>query len=69
MKTDEWVIHTPSVKATKMWPGALGVQSNYALLFARGIVEDNDYGVLPYLVPIRDSNHMAFDGVKVGSIG
>jgi alkylation response protein AidB-like acyl-CoA dehydrogenase len=69
LKTDEWIINTPNIRATKFWPGALGIQSNYALTFARGIVGENDYGVLPFLVPIRDNNHMPFQGVKVGAIG
>ena len=39
LKTDEWIINTPNIRATKFWPGALGIQSNYALTFARGIFE------------------------------
>ena len=44
LKTDEWVIHTPTIRATKFWPGGLGIMSNYAMVFARCVVEDNDYG-------------------------
>lgn len=32
-------------------------------------MDENDYGVLPFLVPIRDSNHMPLEGVRVGAIG
>ena len=53
-KNDEFIIHTPSIKATKFWPGGLGIVGNHAIVFARCIVEENDYGVLPFIVQIRD---------------
>ena len=33
-KTDEFVIHTPSMTATKWWPGEMGGTANYAVVFA-----------------------------------
>jgi acyl-CoA oxidase len=45
LATDEFVIHTPTITATKYWPGDLGRFSSHALVFARTIVGDNDYGV------------------------
>ena len=33
-KTDEFVIHTPSVRATKWWAGDMGRYANYAVVFA-----------------------------------
>jgi len=35
LATDEWVIHTPTIKATKFWPGSLGVHATHAVVFAR----------------------------------
>ena len=49
MKTDEWVIHTPHVKATKFWPGNIAF-GTHAVVFARLIVEENDFGVWPLMV-------------------
>ena len=43
--TDEFVMHTPTIKATKFWPGSLGSVSNHAVVFARCIAGGNDYGV------------------------
>lgn len=54
LKTDEFIIHSPTVTSTKYWPGGLGRWANHALVFARCIVEDNDYGVASFIVPIRD---------------
>ena len=51
----EFVIHTPSLDATKWWPGDMGRTSNYALVLARIIIPDddgelNDYGLGMFLV-------------------
>jgi acyl-CoA oxidase len=50
MNTDEFVIHTPNIKATKFWPGALGVQATHACVYARLIVGGKDHGVKPFIV-------------------
>ncbi len=52
--TDEFVIHTPSITATKYWPGDLGRFTSHAIVFARLIIDENDYGVQPFMVQIRD---------------
>ena len=54
METDEFVIHTPSIKASKFWPGNLGIQATHAIVFARCIADETDFGVQPYIVQIRD---------------
>lgn len=52
--TDEFVIHTPSVSATKFWPGDLGIFANHAVVYARVIVDGNSLGVFPMIARIRD---------------
>ena len=42
---DEFVINTPSIKAVKFWPGNLGIQATHAIVFARCIANEADYGV------------------------
>ena len=70
MDTDEFVIHTPSIKATKFWPGALGVMATHAVVFARCIAGGNDYGVQSFMVQIRDTEtHKPRKGVEVGDVG
>lgn len=54
-KTDEFVIHTPSMTATKWWPGEMGRMANFALVFARLTIPDedgdiNEYGIVPFIV-------------------
>lgn len=49
-KTDEFVINTPTITSTKWWPGELGRFANHAAVFARVIIGENDYGVMPFIV-------------------
>ena len=70
MEKDEFVINTPTITATKFWPGAMGVAANHAIVFARCIVDESDYGVQPFMVQIRDfENHRPMPNVKVGDLG
>jgi len=70
METDEWVINTPNIQATKFWPGSLGVASNWAMVHSRIIVNGKDYGPQPVLVQIRSyEGHMPMKGIKVGELG
>ena len=69
-KTQEFVIHSPSITAYKWWPGGLGTAANHVILMARLILNGKDYGPHPFMVQIRDTEtHKAFPGVKVGVIG
>ena len=38
-KTDEFIIHSPTITSTKYWPGDLGRYTTHAIVFARLIVE------------------------------
>jgi acyl-CoA oxidase len=37
-KTDEFILHSPSISAVKYWPGSLGLFANYAIVFAKLII-------------------------------
>ena len=67
--TDEFIIHTPTVSATKFWPGDLGIFANHSVVYARVIVDNNSLGVFPIIVRIRDENHNPMPGVQCGDIG
>jgi hypothetical protein len=49
-KTDEFIIHTPDIMATKWWPGDIGCFCTHAVVFAQLIIDDNNYGVMPFIV-------------------
>ena len=48
--TDEFVINTPTITATKYWPGDLGRFSSHAVVFARLRIDEDDYGIHPFMV-------------------
>jgi len=70
LATDEFVINTPTFKATKFWPGSLGVVSTHAVVFARCISGENDFGPQAFMVPIRSlEDHKNLPGIKIGDVG
>lgn len=54
--TDEFVLNTPTLTATKFWPGALGRSTNYVLLMAQLYTPDRHHpcGLQMFFVQIRD---------------
>ena len=67
---DEFVIHSPTITSTKFWPGDLGRMSSNAIVFARLIIDENDYGVQPFMVELRDTVTWKLRaGVTTGDLG
>ena len=54
--TDTFVLNSPTITATKFWPGALGHSTNYVLLMAQLYTPDRDHpcGLQMFFVQIRD---------------
>lgn len=70
LATDEFVLHTPNIRATKLWAGGLGLFATHAIVFAKMISGENNYGVNAFMVPIRSRvDHSVFTGVQVGEMG
>ncbi|ODQ77317.1 hypothetical protein BABINDRAFT_10219, partial [Babjeviella inositovora NRRL Y-12698] len=67
--TDEFVINTPHVGATKFWTAGAAHTSTHCCVYARLIVEGVDHGIKTFVVPLRDSNHDLMPGVSVGDVG
>lgn len=68
-ETDEFIINTPHIGATKWWIGGAAHSATHSACYARLIVDGEDYGVKTFIVPLRDSNHDLMPGVTVGDIG
>ena len=63
-------MHTPTLTATKWWPGDMGLFSTHAIVYANLITEGKSHGVLPFLVRLRsDETFMPERGVKLGDMG
>ena len=48
----------------------MGRHANFAVLHARLIIDDHDYGIAPFLVQIRDQEtHKRMPGINCGDMG
>ncbi|CAK7901052.1 acyl-coenzyme A oxidase 3 [[Candida] anglica] len=68
-ETDEFIIDTPHIGATKWWIGGAAHSATHSSIYARLVVNGKDYGVKTFVVPLRDSNHELLPGVSIGDIG
>ncbi|XP_059657599.1 peroxisomal acyl-coenzyme A oxidase 1-like [Cornus florida] len=69
-KTDEFIIHSPTLTSSKWWPGGLGKVSTHAVVFARLITDGQDHGVHGFIVQLRSlDDHSPLPGITVGDIG
>ena len=68
-ETDEFIIDTPHIGATKWWIGGAAHSLTHSVVYARLIVKGKDYGVKTFVVPLRDSRHRLHSGVSIGDIG
>lgn len=68
-ETDEFIINTPHIGATKWWIGGAAHSATHSSIYARLIVKGKDWGVKVFVVPLRDSNHQLMPGVAIGDIG
>lgn len=74
--TREFILHSPTLTASKWWNGALGRTANHAIVVAQLILPDGDtgkyksYGPHQFITPIRDmKTHQPLDGIIIGDIG
>ncbi|KAJ3052648.1 fatty-acyl coenzyme A oxidase [Rhizophlyctis rosea] len=68
--SDEFIIHTPTLTATKWWIGGAAQTATHAAVFAQLIVKGKKYGVKTFIVPLRDPQTFELKpGVVIGDIG
>lgn len=68
--TQEFVLHTPTLTATKWWPGDMGRSATHTLVQAQLICSGAQQGMHAFIVPIRRlQDHTPLPGVTVGDIG
>jgi hypothetical protein len=66
----QFEINTPTLTATKWWPGTLGRTANHAMVIAQLIVSGKSLGLHNFIVPIRDGeSHLPLKGITAGNTG
>ncbi|KAF8923758.1 acyl-CoA dehydrogenase/oxidase C-terminal [Dissophora ornata] len=67
---DQFVIHTPSVTATKWWIGGAAHTATHCVVFAQLMVRGKRYGTKSFVVQLRDTRtYTLMPGVNIGDIG
>jgi acyl-CoA oxidase len=64
-----FTIHTPNKNAQKEYIGNAAVHGQMATVFAKLIIDNHDYGVNAFVVPLRDTNGNTVNGVTIGDCG
>jgi acyl-CoA oxidase len=76
-RSKEFVLHSPTLTASKWWNGSLGRIANHAVVVAQLLLPKPgslgqyvSHGTHPFIVQVRDMNtHQPLDGVVIGDIG
>ncbi|KAB8698121.1 hypothetical protein FH972_026371 [Carpinus fangiana] len=65
-----FVIHSPTLTASKWWIGTLGRMATHAVVMAQLVIDKKPYGPHPFVVQIRDmKTHQPLPNIHVGDIG
>lgn len=64
-----FVIHTPTKNAQKEYIGNAAVHGQMATVFAKLVIDDHDYGVNAFIVPLRDTSGNTLKGIMIGDCG
>lgn len=68
--SDQFIIHTPTLTATKWWIGGAAHSATHSSVFAQLIVKGKRYGTKCFVVPLRDpKTYELLPGINIGDIG
>lgn len=70
LRTEEFVLNSPTLTSYKWWPGGLGHTANYAVVLAQLYSKGVRHGIHAFIVQLRDEEtHLPMPGIKIGEIG
>lgn len=64
-----FIIHTPHVDACKEYIGNAALHGQMATVFAKLIIDEVDYGVNAFVVPLRNPEGKTLPGIKIEDCG
>jgi acyl-CoA oxidase len=65
---NEIIINSPTKEARKCYIGGAGKHANYAIVFSNLIVNEESFGIHPFIVQLRKNNQCC-EGIKIETIG
>ncbi|KAL4893273.1 acyl-CoA dehydrogenase/oxidase C-terminal [Aspergillus ambiguus] len=66
----EFIVDSPTLTATKYWPGGLGISCTHAVVAARLLTKGQDHGMHWFVVKVRSlEDYAPIQGVELGDIG
>lgn len=69
-RSQQFILHSPTITATKWWPGGLAKTVTHAVVMARMFIDGKDHGPHAFVVQLRDlETHRSLKGVTLGDIG
>ncbi|KAJ2517761.1 fatty-acyl coenzyme A oxidase [Coemansia sp. RSA 1939] len=69
-KTDEFIIHSPTLTATKWWIGGAAHTATHCAVYAQLFVKGKCYGTKTFVVQLRDTKtFQLMPGVNIGDLG
>lgn len=70
LRSDEWVINSPTISSTKFWPVSIGYSATHAIVMAKAVIRERDYGNHLFMMQFRSlDDHRALSGIELGDIG
>ncbi|KAJ2787678.1 fatty-acyl coenzyme A oxidase [Coemansia interrupta] len=67
---DEFVVHSPTLTATKWWIGGAAHTASHCAVYAQLVVKGKCYGTKTFVVQLRDtSTFQLMPGVNIGDLG
>ncbi|KAI8347323.1 acyl-CoA dehydrogenase/oxidase C-terminal [Blakeslea trispora] len=67
---DQFIIHTPTLTATKWWIGGAAHSATHAAVFAQLVVRGKWYGTKCFIVQLRDpKTYHLLPGINIGDLG
>ncbi|KAF9200293.1 acyl-Coenzyme A oxidase [Haplosporangium sp. Z 27] len=68
--TNEWIIHSPTLTATKWWIGMSGETATHTVAICQTVVDGKSHGINWFIVPLRSKKTgKLLPGVTCGDIG
>ncbi|KAI8323152.1 acyl-CoA oxidase [Martensiomyces pterosporus] len=68
--TDEFIIHSPTLTATKWWIGGAAHTATHCAVYAQLVVKGKRYGTKTFIVQLRDTKTFELmPGVNIGDLG